>query len=243
MHISKVSISSFEAFPGALQNSSHEESKIFIWKPNSLSKLDLLLQSVIGSLKEVMKRPGFSELCEQWRHLPSSSTVYNDVYDGQVWKDFQLWKDVPFLSVPFNLALHLNVDWFQPYECTQHSEGVIYLSVMNLPRNIRFLEHNIILVGVIPGPLEPQLHMNTFLQPLVDELKELWTGVPMATSINVSTVVRAALLCVGCDLPVARKVCGFVGHRAKMGCSKCLLPFRTARFGDKPDYSNFDRSL
>ena len=93
-------------------------------------------KGVIDSLKEMMKSPGFSELCEHWRHLSSSSTVYNDVYDG--WKDFQSWKDVPFLSVPFNLALHLNVDWFQPYESTQHSEGNIYLSVMNLPTNIFF---------------------------------------------------------------------------------------------------------
>ena len=43
----------------------------------------------------------------------------------------------------------------------------------------------------------------------------------MATSINVNTVVRAALLCVGCYLPAARKVCGFVGHRAKI--SVCYL--------------------
>ena len=27
-----------------------------------------------------------------------------------------------------------------------------------------------------------------------------------------------------------------------MGCSKCLLPFPTIRFGEKPDYSNFKRS-
>ena len=47
----------------------------------------------------------------------------------------------------------------------------------------------------------------------------------------------------GCDIPAARKVSGFVGHRATLGCSRCLLPFPTANFGDKPDYSNFDRRL
>ena len=55
-------------------------------------------------------------------------------------------------------------------------------------------------------------------------------------------LVRAALLCVGCDIPAARKVCGFVGHRALKGCSKCLLFFPTEHFGEKNDYSNFDRS-
>ena len=56
-----------------------------------------------------------------------------------------------------------------------------------------------------------------------------------------SIIVREALLCVGCDIPAARKVCGFLGHRATMGCSKCLLPFTTDRFGEKPDYYNFKR--
>ena len=54
--------------------------------------------------------------------------------------------------------------------------------------------------------------------------------------------VRAALLCVGCDIPVARKTCGFVGHGALRGCSKSLLPFPTQHFGEKQDYSNFNRS-
>ena len=36
----------------------------------------------------------------------------------------------------------------------------------------------------------------------------------MVLSYNLSVVVCAALLCVGCDIPAARKVCGFVGHQA-----------------------------
>ena len=101
---------------------------------------------------------------------------YCDVYDGKVWKDFMTVEGVPFLSAPFNFALQLNVNWFQPFKHTQHSEGVIYLSILNLPREDRFLKKNILLVGIIPGPKKPALHMNTFLQPLVNELKQLWEG-------------------------------------------------------------------
>ena len=32
--------------------------------------------------------------------------------------------------------------------------------------------------------------------------------------------VRVALLCVSCDLPAARKTCGFLSHSAALGCSK-----------------------
>ena len=55
-------------------------------------------------------------------------------------------------------------------------------------------------------------------------------------------LVRAALLCLACDIPAARKVSGFMGHSAFHACSRCLKEFPTAHFGEKPDYSGFDRS-
>ena len=116
------------------------------------------------------------------------------------------------------------------------------MTVLNLPRQKRFLQENVILVGVIPGPKEPQLHINSFLSPLVDELQQLWQRLPMQLHNGLHVLVRAALLCVGCDIPAARKVCGFVGHQALKGCSKCLLSFPTATFGEKGDYSNFDHT-
>ena len=51
---------------------------------------------------------------------------------------------------------------------------------------------------------------------------------------------RGALLYVACDIPVCRKVCGFLGHNANLGCSKCLKRF-PGGFGSK-DYSAFDRT-
>ena len=83
-----------------------------------------------------------------------------------------------------------------------------------------------ILVGIIPGPNEPRLHINSFLEPLVEDLQQLWKGVEMTTPEGVKSV-RAALLC-------TRKLCGFVGHGAVKGCSRCLRSFLTAEFGTKP---------
>ena len=88
----------------------------------------------------------------------------------------------------------------------------MYMRLTNLPWQERYLQENIILVGVIPGPHEPKLHTNSFLAPLVDDLQQLWDGVIMKTESNVPVIVRAALLCVACVIPAARKVCGFVGH-------------------------------
>ena len=84
--------------------------------------------------------------------------------------------------------------------------------------------------------------INSFLQPFIKELLSLWRGVVMSTAQGLQVLVRAAILCCGCDVPAARKVCGFKSCSAYMGCSKCLLPFPTAVFGEKADYTNTDRS-
>lgn len=118
--------------------------------------------------------------------------------------------------------------------------GAIYIAIQNLPRDERYRSENI-LTGVIPGPREPKLTMNSYLRPLVDELKQLWDGVIMNCSSGTPVIVRAALLCTSCDIPAARKVSRFVGHSAYCACSRCLKPFPTAEFGEKPDYSGFCR--
>ena len=66
-------------------------------------------ESVIQSLQEMLLHPTFVDQCELWR---TRKTEYCDVYDGK-----------PFLSLPFNFALQLNVHWFQLFLHTQHSEG------------------------------------------------------------------------------------------------------------------------
>ena len=93
---------------------------------------------------------------------------------------------------------------------------------------------------------------NTWTQGICDPQEYLssatcqWTESAVGRSVcehskKTSTIICAALICVACDIPAARKVCVFLGHKATMGCSKCLLPFPTDSFGDKLDYSNFIR--
>lgn len=146
-----------------------------------------------------------------------------------------------FLSSKYSLGLLLNVDWFNPYKHVEYSVGAIYTSILNFPRRLRYQKENMILVGIIPGPNEPSLHINSFLEPLVEDLQQLWKGVDMTTPDGVKTI-RAALLCTASDIPATRKLCGFVGHGALKGCSRCLKSFPTTEFGTKPDYSGFQRN-
>ena len=55
----------------------------------------------------------------------------------------------------------MNVDWFQPYTHVCDSVGAIYLIIQNLPRSERYKWENMILVGLIPGPKEPNFTINS----------------------------------------------------------------------------------
>ena len=79
-----------------------------------------------------------------------------------------------FLQSPYTYMLTLNIDWFQPFTNIEYSVGAIYLAIQNLPHSERFKEENIILVDVIPGPSEPKLSINSYLSPLIEDLKIAW---------------------------------------------------------------------
>ena len=135
----------------------------------------------------------------------------------------------------------LNVDWFKPCKHSEYSIGAMYLTIMNLPTKVRFKQENVLLFGLIPGAKEPKYHLNSMLNPLVQELLRFWEGIDIYVhSSQISVKVRCALLCVACDIPASKKVCGFLGHAANYGCSKCLKQF-PGDIGEK-DYSGFIRS-
>ena len=123
-------------------------------------------------MQNLLLRKEFILNCSLWKHKQSSSDeIVADIYDGRIWKEFQVYNGDHFLDKDYSFAFILNVDWFQPYLHTQASVGVIYLTVLNLPRSIRYKRENIILIGLIPGPSEPKKHINSFLKPFVEELR------------------------------------------------------------------------
>ena len=192
-------------------------------------------QSIIDSVKGLVQQPRMMQLLNHWKTRNIPSGVMCDIYDGAVWRS--LINDQNVLT----LAFLLNVDWFQPYKHVAYSVGAIYLTILNLPRQLRYRRENTLVVGIIPGPQEPKLHMNSYLEPLVEELLKLWKGIEMQTAQDICEV-KAMLICAACDIPASRKLGGFLGHAAEKGCSRCLKSFPTERFGDKRDYSGFDRS-
>ena len=132
--------------------------------------------SIITALQRMLSRQGFFEVCESMRNVEPCGGQLRGVYDGKMWKEFLVLNGETFLSAAYTYAFLLNIDWFQAYELSTYSVGVVYLVLLNLPRSLRYKRENIVLVGVIPGPTGPSLLINTYLNPLVLEFFNLWDG-------------------------------------------------------------------
>lgn len=135
--------------------------------------------SIINTLQRLVSRPNFLEQCEEWRQLCTGVPhgYLTDVFDSRLWQEWTWHDKFSFLDTPGNFHFMLNIDWFQPFQHTQYSVGVIYLVIQNLPRAVRFKPENVIIVSTIPGPKEPDYnHLNPYLKPIVDDLLLLWKG-------------------------------------------------------------------
>ena len=133
-------------------------------------------QSLKVSLQQLLTRKDILESLKTTR-TEELSVCYYDIFDGSIWKSFLDCDKESYFNDRRNLGGIINVDWFQPFENSEHSIGVIYMVLLNLPREIRFKKENVLIVGIIPGPKEPELVINSFLKPLVDELLVFWNGV------------------------------------------------------------------
>ena len=103
---------------------------------------------------------------------------------------------------------------------TEYSLGAIYLTFMHLPRIMRFRQENVLL---ILGSKEPKTDIK-FLSPSCALTTKVLCRCRNAYSISV--LKCASLLCSTiCCLRASRKVCGFLGHSANLGCSKCMKRF------------------
>ena len=200
----------------------------------------MFLLSLLSSVRALLQKDGLQQSLQHWWHRSISDRVLGDVYDGRVWKKFLNVGGQPFLADANNLALMLNVDWFNTYKHSPYSVGAIYLVV---PRSEWYKLENLLLLGIIPGPSEPSLNLNSYMTPLVEELVELWNdGMTIMQDFN-QIVVKAALLCVSCDIPAVRKVCGFLGHAARLGRTKCTKEFPCLGFSQRVNYAGFEEAI
>jgi hypothetical protein len=162
-----------------------------------------------------------------------------DIWDGSAVRDLEGPDKKPFSQGPegeARIVWNLSVDWFNPFLNKQAgksvSTGSIVMSCANLPPSIRNDTDNFYLVGIIPGPKEPQTdQMNHFLRPLVDDLLSAWkNGTHYSRTYRhlQGRAVRSALCALIADMPGRQKVAG--------GSAGFLAPFNSMQ--RKKDVNN-----
>ena len=192
-----------------------------------------ILKAWLGKL---LCRPGMEELLDRDVFADNPGDSHTDIFSGEVLQHFLDHNGSRFLPSRLSEGRYvfgLSVDAFNPFLNKQAgkkaSATAVYMVLPNLPPSARYKVENMYLAGVIPGPREPSLtQINHLLQPLVNELLELWDpGVwyTRTSSCFSGKLVRAALVPLICDLKAARQVMGHGSHSARKFCSICSLPW------------------
>lgn len=95
--------------------------------------------------------------------------------DGLAWKEFDLMHP-HFANEPRNMRLGLASNRFNPFRTISnaHSTRPVVLINYNLPPWMSMKPEYFMLSLLIPGPKSPSNNIDIYLEPMVDELKDLW---------------------------------------------------------------------
>ncbi|XP_075645873.1 uncharacterized protein LOC142617065 [Castanea sativa] len=142
---------------------------------------------------------------------------------SEAWNSFDS-KYVEFSSEPLNVRLELADDEFNPFSnmSTAHSTWPVMLVLYNLPPWMFMKRAYFMLSLLILGPTSPGNDIDVYLQPLIQELKELWdVGVEtFDVSSNSSFQMHAALLWTINDFPTYADLSGW-STKGALACPSC----------------------
>ncbi|XP_052185250.1 uncharacterized protein LOC127796886 [Diospyros lotus] len=188
-----------------LPNSYYEAKKIIQDLGLSYKKID----ACVNNCMLYWKRDEKSDFCS----ICGASRWRNDNCNGEIKvgrngkrkpvKILQYFLLMPrlqrlFMSKPHNVRLGLASDGFQPFAHSKTSYSIwpVFLIPYNLPPWMCIKDSNLILSMIIPGPEGPGDAIDVYLQPLIEELQELWeVGVEtFDASIHQNFKMHAALL-------------------------------------------------
>ncbi|XP_016544252.2 uncharacterized protein LOC107844322 [Capsicum annuum] len=143
--------------------------------------------------------------------------------DGQAWKDFDhLYLD--FSRDPRNVRFGLSSDGFNPFRTMSisHSTWPVMLMNYNLSPWIYIKTEYLMLSMIIPGPSSPGNDIDVYLQPLIDELNELWEHGIKTYDVKTKETfqMRATLIWTVSDFPALAMLSGW-STKGKLACPSC----------------------
>ncbi|XP_021775498.1 uncharacterized protein LOC110739339 [Chenopodium quinoa] len=154
----------------------------------------------------------------------SSARHYGTRSDSEAWK--HLDNCFPeFASEPHNVRLGLCTNGFAPHGKFggQYSCWPVILTPYNLPPSMCMKRQFMFLSLLVPGPKNPKGNLDVYMQPLIEELKQLWEvgahtyDISMKQNFN----LRAAILWTVSDFPAYGMLSGWATS-GKKACTYCM---------------------
>ncbi|XP_028061586.1 uncharacterized protein LOC114265045 [Camellia sinensis] len=167
--------------------------------------------------------------------------------DSLAWKDFDR-RNTCFASNSRNVRIGLATDGFNPFRSMNivHSTWPIVLIPYNLPPWMCMKQPNLILSVLIDGPKGPGDKIDVYLQPLIEELKELWDEGEQTfdASTNEMFQLHAALLWTISDFPAYANLSGW-STKGEYACPCCNVKTQSywLKHGRKYSYMSHRRFL
>ena len=143
--------------------------------------------------------------------------------DSPAWKNFD--QNHPDFSCDCrNVRLGLSSDGFNPFKTKNiaHSTWPVVLCTYNLPPWMCMKQPYLILSTLIDGPHGPGNKIDVYLQPLIDELNELWKdGIDTYDAVAKQMFcMRATLLWTISDFPAYANLSGW-STKGRLACPCC----------------------
>jgi hypothetical protein len=147
----------YEQCGTTLIDRTQDKSGVAIFRPSHPQTMIYL--GMQNQIKRLLSRPAIRKTLWHFLKRKIPDGIFADIYDGNMFKRFQQTRmPSPKDSTnwfetenQYDLALLLNCDAFQPFKKTSYSVTCFWMAVANLPRSIRYLEENIILIAIFPG--------------------------------------------------------------------------------------------
>jgi len=170
------------------------------------------------------------------------SDVLRRPCDGQAWKHFDR-VHADFAVEPRNVRLSLCSDGFNPYiqaSAKPYSCWPVIVTPYNLPHEMCMSKPYMFLSCLIPGQRNPKTSIDVYLQPLIDDLKKLWSGVETYDiSRKENFTMRATLMWTINDFPAYGMLSGW-GTQGKFACPYCMEHTKAFRLHNGRKNSWFD---
>lgn len=152
-----------------------------------------------------------------------NGTLFEDYFDGSLFKSI-LDRLGGEQETQYDLFLGVSTDGFQAFESRIYDCWPIVAINLNLDPSIRFLLKNLISLGYIKGPTEPE-RLDTFFTPLKEELNRINNegGVKILCGDGVERRIRVPVLWITCDKAARVKLAGNCGQNGKCPCETCSI--------------------